>query len=180
MSRILAFVISCVLLNALLVVAQCPQPPAAPIPCPAIRPDGCPTPVVGGVCTVPLDFFNKFQNCTGGHAPIQIVVGHFLTITSADGTIKDQFSVGSFTKYQRLLGNDCSGISGLADPFDEQGIRNLKQSHKLQAKVKGCYKVNLTLNRPDPNHPHRFCTIDPHIIVSGDNLISPNAVPSDH
>lgn len=173
MRRLLAVMFSCVLLSGFL-LAQCPQPPTVPKPCPPIRPDGCPTAVKNGVCKVSLEYFNEYQGCTphGTHVPITILLGHYLKITSRNGAINDKFSVGSFTTYNHPSGNDCdqSGVAvgSPTNPFDETDIPNLKKSHKLKAAVEGCYKVNLILNKRDlPNHPANFCTIDPHIIIRG-------------
>jgi hypothetical protein len=140
--------------------------------------NGCPGDVGDGVCRVPLDFFNEYQNCAGPdpvhphvHAPIQIAVGDYLLITNANGSsIREKFSVGQFTEYTNSSGDDCdeSGPKNLpAEPFSEPLIGSLQDSHNLRAMKEGCYKVNLTLNQKDPHHKGSFCTIDPHIIIKG-------------
>jgi hypothetical protein len=173
MRRILSVVFSCMLLaGALLGVDKCPKPPSQPEQCPKIEADGCVTSGFGGgVCTVPLDYFIKYQGCTGQHDPIQIAVGDSLRITDGNGSsIREQFSVGSFTAYKQPSGAGCdhSGTKPTAvEPFYEPFIGSLQKSHNLQAMQEGCYKVNLTLNQQDPDHPGSFCTIDPHIIIRG-------------
>ncbi len=177
MRRLLAVVFSGVLLSGVLLADdKCPQPPSPPEPCPPIGADGCPTPVKNKVCTVPLDYFNTYQGCTGTHKPIQIAVGDFLLITNGNGSsIKNKFSVGSFTAYEDSDSDDCdqSDILGVAAPFDETAnIGSLKSAHTLQAKQPGCYKVNLILNQKEPNPPHRPCLIDPHIIIKGTSPVA--------
>jgi hypothetical protein len=170
MRRSLAVVFSGVLLSGVLLAEKCPKPPANPEQCPKIEADGCVTGgFSNGVCTVPLDYFNNYQGCKGDHDPIQIAVGDYLVITNASGSIQKEFSVGSFTKYKKSSGAKCDQSLAVAPakPFSEAKIQKLMNSHKLEAKIEGCYKVNLTLKQDDPDHPGHSCAIDPHIIIRG-------------
>ncbi len=174
MRRLLAVVFSCVLLSGVLLADdKCPKPPIPREKCPKIT--GCPNALSEGVCTVPLDYFIKYQECTGDHdhdhAPIEISVGNYLLITNGNGSsIKEKFSVGQFTEYNDSSHADCdrSGEKpNKVEPFYEPSILSLQDSHRLQAMQPGCYKVNLTLNQEDPDNKGQSCTIDPHIIIRG-------------
>jgi hypothetical protein len=175
MRRLLTVVFSCVLLSGVLLAdAKCPKPPIPREKCPKIT-EGCPNAVIEGVCTVPLDYFIKYQECTGDHghdhAPIEISVGGYLLITNGNGSsIKEKFSVGQFTEYNDPTSANCDQSGTKLDkvgPFYEPFIESLQDSHKLQAMRPGCYKVNLTLNQEDPDNKGQSCTIDPHIIIRG-------------
>jgi hypothetical protein len=164
MSRTLALALlsAVTIVSHLAAASPCKMPPASN--CTAAVP-----------CNIPVTWFKDNQGCTESlppHSDIHINHNGGILIVTEDPNV-GSFTVGKFKKHP-MPGGVCNWQMTVAHtrPFTVSP-GGPSTSHRLTAKAgsDGCYTVNFKVGHT---------TIDPHIIVGGDNLISPSAVPSDH
>ena len=154
MSRTLAVVFSTLLLNSVLLVtsalgANCTPPPTA----------NCITGT--SPCKVPLKWFKDNEGCTGAHSEIKI--GHSGQLVVASPNV--QFTVQHFLRHPPNPSGGCDWnqvTPGPVHPLTEpSSLPALSHTLTAQPGSNGCYKVIFGV--PGGG------TIDPHIIVSGNN-----------
>jgi hypothetical protein len=165
MRRVFAFALSFVIFSSGILLAQCTP----------LRDNNCIAPIARGTCTVSAQWFadNNDVDCPN-HRAILISQGGHLSL--GNGL---PFEVKQFKQFPYFPGttqcdfNPNDQIDPPANPMpfkDLAGLSTVLYVHNLTANSgsDGCYEVNLIVSNNDGTKT----PIDPHIIVSGNNLVN--------
>jgi len=161
MARMLLGVLVSCFLSVSLLNAQCPKPTVKQ--CPTFS-NGCPVPWSSGTCSVPIDWFYKYNKCTEtlpAHPAITLSIAgnNKLALTQPQDSVFPDFKI-SFSKYPNRCSGNPTPASGAFTPAPGDNFNTFATQHAAVAAQSGCYKLKFTYQSGGMT-----CVIDPHIIV---------------